>query len=67
MKPAETDPLYDTSASHLAELFGARTKTFLRTGRPVYETARLAGSFAEQVLKERARVVGRITPDEATW
>lgn len=57
-----TDALYATSASHLAELFGARTKAQIRSGAEVYESARLAGSFAEQVIAQRPKVIGRIDP-----
>lgn len=60
---AETDKLFDTTPSHLAQVFGAKTVRLIREGRDPYEAARLAGSFAEKVLAERRNVIGRITPD----
>lgn len=62
-KTEATDRLFDTSASHLAELFGMRTKQRMREGREVYQSARLAGSFGQKVIEGRAKVIGRITPD----
>lgn len=53
----------DLSPSHLAQVFGSRTVQMIRDGRDPYEAARLAGSFAEQVLAERRTVIGFIGPD----
>jgi hypothetical protein len=44
--PDATDGLFDTSAVHLAEVFGRRTKDAIRAGRDPYEAARMAFSYA---------------------
>lgn len=57
------DRLYDTSAIHLAEVFGRRTVQMIRDGRDPFEAARLAASFGQRAIDERPKVVGRITPE----
>jgi hypothetical protein len=49
-RPAATDGLFDTSAKHLAEVFGRRTLEMMRTGRDPYQAARLAATFAGREL-----------------
>ena len=54
-RPAETDPLWDTSNEGLARVFGRRTLEQIRQGRDPYEAARLAFTFAARVWAEQAQ------------
>ena len=45
-RPDASDALFDTSPTHLAEVFGRRTIELMRTGRDPFTAARLAATFA---------------------
>lgn len=63
-RPEATDALFDVSPEHLAEVFGRRTVQMIRDGRDPFQAARLAASFAQQVLSASPKVIGRISPDQ---